>query len=438
MSYDALQPDAYAEHLGEVNTAKDVIVAEDIHNAKGMLIAKKGQHVSHETVQKIIQFKLIKPLEESIDIADGLTPEKIMEDIRDLFKDENSRAVNERLQLGAEIRRGLKLFDRFAILRQKLTVLAMQMPNEYEKSLMVAWYGLLIAHKLNLLPAERDELFVAALMHDIGMLHIDRQVTSKSGQLTAEEWRAMQGHVAIGNAIMRQTVGMPPGAISAVLEHHEIADGTGYLSGRRGHELSVMGQLLGVADAMCAVLIKWKSQGRGARDLIPILRINSYIYHRGVCSAFIQVLRELNFREAGLVGDAEIDAFAGAVMRDHRSLCDYASRATELLNSIPRTSLERIAVKAAFVVHQHLSSIIDSSGMLDEGYGPWLRKVTSERQRKQYRDVEDMRLMLDELRWQLVKLTRLLRSVEQDPNAMSPEELRVFKEKLDSLPNLAN
>jgi HD-GYP domain-containing protein (c-di-GMP phosphodiesterase class II) len=436
MSYDPLQPGAYAEHLGAVNTTNDVIVAEDIRNAKGMLIAKKGQHVSPETVQKIIQFKLIKPLEESIDIANGLTPEKIMEDVRNLFKDANSREVHERMQLGAEMRRGLNFLERFPILRQKLTVLSMQMPNEYQKSLMVAWYGLLVARKLNFSPLDRDELFIAALMHDIGMLHIDRGITGKQGQLTADEWRTMQGHVAIGNVIMRQTFDMPPGPPRAVLEHHEIADGTGYLSGRRGDELSVMGQVVGVADAMCAVLLKWKPQGRGPRDLIPILRINSYVYHRGACSAFIQVLRDLNFREVGLVDDGQIDAFAAEILRDHEALCGYAARAAELLESMPRESLDRSSVKSALVVYQHLNSIIHSSGMLDEGYGKWLQTVASERQRKHYRDVEDTRLMLDELRWQLVKLTRLLRVVEQDKNAMSAEEHHAFLQKLNSLPAL--
>jgi HD-GYP domain-containing protein (c-di-GMP phosphodiesterase class II) len=436
MSYDPLQPDAYAEHLSEVNRSKEVIVAEDIRNAKGMLIARKGQHVSHETVQKIIQFKLIKPLEESVEVSDSLTGEKILDDVRNLFADERSREVHELYQLGAEIRRGANFLQRYPILRQKLTVLAMQLPYEYKKSLMVAWYSLLIARRLKLSPTDRDELFLAALLHDVGMLHIDRAIIGKQGQLSPDEWRTLQGHVAIGNIIVRQTFDMPPGPPRAVLEHHEIADGTGYLTGRRGDELSLMGQIIGVADAMCALLIKWEGQGRGLRDLLPILRVNSYVYHRDVCSAFIEILREHRLREDASIGDQDIHAYASGLRRDRDGLCNYTARIAELLAAMPESSMERMSVKAVFVVYEHLSKLLRSSGVLEEGHDDWLQSVARDRLNKQYREVQDTRLMLDEVRWQLSKLTRLLWTVEKDKNAMSAEEHHTFLEKLNALPKL--
>jgi HD domain len=249
----------------------------------------------------------------------------------------------------------------------------------------------------------------------------------------------MQGHVAIGSVIVKQTPDMPPAAPRAVLEHHEIPDGTGYLSGRRDDELGVMGQVIGVADAMCALLIKWQAQSplsRGPRDLIPILRVNSYVYHRGACSALIQVIRDLNLREVGLVDDAQIDSFSASVAKDRDFLCSYAASIAEVLELIPPTSSERMSVKSVFIVHRHLKNIIHSSGILDAGHAAWLRKVATDHQRALYRDVEDVRLMLDELRWQLVKLTRLIRNVEQDKNAMNVEEHQRFLAKLESLPAL--
>ena len=436
MSYDPLQPDAYAEHLGDVNRSKQVVLSEDVRNANGVLIARKGQQVSPDTVQKIIQFKLVKPLEESVDIDDGLTPDKIVENLRTAFQDENSRHMHERYQLGAEVRRGLKLLERYPILKQKLTVLAMQMPHEYGKSLMTAWYGLLIARKLGLSATDRDELFLAALMHDIGMLHIDRAILAKTDQLTPEEWRVVQSHVVIGSVIVRQIDKIPQDVPRAILEHHEIADGTGYLSGRHGDDLGLPGQIVGVADAMCALLLKWQGQNRSPRDLLPVLRVNSYVYHSDVCAAFIQVLQELKYSETANVADDGIGALCASVLRDRDAYQAYATHLAELIEGLPPASLERLSVKSVFLVYKHLTRLLRSSGVLESGYTAWLDQVASNQQRKQYRDVEDTRLMLDEVRFQFTKLTRLLQAVAQDKNAMTAQEHHAFLERLNKLPSL--
>ena len=438
MSYDPLQPDAYAEHLGEVDKFNHVTLAEDVRNAKGILIAKKGERVSREVVDKIIQFKLLKPIEESVEISDSLTSDKVSADIRTSIRWLSDSPLHERYELDAEVRRGVKLLNRFPILRQKLTVLSLRMPQEYRKALLVACFSAIIANKLDLSDVERDHLMLAALAHDIGMLHIDHKVAEKTAPLTPEDWRTLQGHVAISYAIFKETDGMLPQISRAVLEHHEVSDGTGYLTGKQGVELSVMGRIVGVVDAMSAVLVKLEAQGRSPRDLIPILRVNGYVYDRDVCGAFIQLLTEHRWPETGVIGDANMPAFAEAVLRDREALSSYADRSQELLAAIPPEAAERMSVKAARVVHQHLTSIVYSSGILDVGYVAWLRSVVRDRQREYYREVEDTRLMLDEVRWQLVKLTRLLWAVEQDKNALTSEQHHRFLNLLNDLPALTS
>jgi hypothetical protein len=54
---------------------------------------------------------------------------------------------------------------------------------------------------------------------------------------------------------------------------------------------------------------------------------------------------------------------------------------------------------------------IRGSGVLDAAYVDWLRAVASQHLRQHYREVEDTRLVLDEVRRQVVKLTHLLQDI---------------------------
>ena len=434
-AYDPLAVDAYAEHLTEVNEVKDVIASEDIRNKQGMLLIKKGQPISRDMIDRIVQVKLLRPLEDSIDIDDALTPQRILDGIEDLVTDA-LRIPYEQYQLRREIQHCCNAFFRYPILVQKLTVLSLQMPHEYKKSLCVACIGMLIALRIGMSPEERADLFIAALIHDIGMLHIPRDIIDKQEGLTTEEWRAIQGHVVIGQQILKQIKGMSPSIARAVLEHHEFCDGTGYPLGRFGADLSQQGQIVGVVDCIFVICNnKLIPKNIGVCHLLPILQIDAHIYHQNVGNAMIQLLRELDLPETHWIEPSDNARMMTEMIADAAFLGESHAALTRMVEALPADHNPH-DVHAARELIAHLDVLLRRSGILDEGHFSELQRLAGENADVRT-DIEDTQLMLQELRWQLQRLTRILHAAAENTRAPLPAPVcAALKQDLEALPSL--
>ena len=70
---------SYATNLAEVNKKNDVMATEDIFNENGLLVAKKGTRINNDTAERIVQHKLITPLEEQVKLENSLDGKKLSE-----------------------------------------------------------------------------------------------------------------------------------------------------------------------------------------------------------------------------------------------------------------------------------------------------------------------------------------------------------------------
>ena len=64
-------------------------------------------------------------------------------------------------------------------------------------------YSELIAAELGIAKPDRDLLRWAALLHDIGKLHVPSELLDKPGKLGEDEWRHMRGHAEVGRLQQR-------------------------------------------------------------------------------------------------------------------------------------------------------------------------------------------------------------------------------------------
>ena len=111
----------------------------------------------------------------------------------------------------------------------------------------VSRYAVAIATEMHLPTEYVEALRLGGLVHDVGKIGVSDQVLRKPGKLDPEEWRQMQQHTVMGEAILRPLEQLRQ-LLPLVRWHHERLDGSGYPDKLRGDEIPLLVRILSVAD----------------------------------------------------------------------------------------------------------------------------------------------------------------------------------------------
>ncbi|HSC87637.1 MAG TPA: HD domain-containing phosphohydrolase, partial [Polyangiaceae bacterium] len=239
----------YLNHVVSTAQAHDVAVSEDILTGNGIKLLAKGARIDAGTRERLLRHKLAKPLEDCLEIVDGLIPARfgpvaaqLLERhplLQALCAPERSRSIPE----------SLAKLSLSTPMQSLLTVYAQQQEARVEHAVGVAALAMALARKL--MPGEIERhrtLATAGLVHDIGELYIEPELVQKSTRLDALQWRHIAAHPLIAYRVLRDMVGAGGAVANAVLMHHERLDGFGYPSGLGGDEFTLDGQILAAAE----------------------------------------------------------------------------------------------------------------------------------------------------------------------------------------------
>ena len=133
---------------------------------------------------------------------------------------------------------------------------------------------------------------LAAPLHDIGKVGVPDAVLLKRGDLTEEEYRAMQEHVRIGaNILANGKFPILSLARTIALSHHERWDGSGYPYGLVGDRIPIVGQITAVADVFDALTHERPYKPAWSiEDSVAEIRKNSGIhFDPSVVDAFLEL-----------------------------------------------------------------------------------------------------------------------------------------------------
>jgi putative nucleotidyltransferase with HDIG domain len=107
----------------------------------------------------------------------------------------------------------------------------------------------LVADELRLDEGDRDHLRWAALLHDIGKLHVPARILNKPGRPEPREWETLKGHPAAGARIAAPLLPWLGTWAHAIEQHHERFDGGGYPNGLAGEGIAFGARIVSVADS---------------------------------------------------------------------------------------------------------------------------------------------------------------------------------------------
>ncbi len=116
----------------------------------------------------------------------------------------------------------------------------------------VALYAETIAKSMSLTDDEREQVYQAALLHDIGKIGIPDVILTKPGGLTEKEFAVIRTHPVSGANIVRNLPQLHELA-PLVRHHHERFDGTGYPARLKGESIPLGARIIAVADVFDAL-----------------------------------------------------------------------------------------------------------------------------------------------------------------------------------------
>jgi putative nucleotidyltransferase with HDIG domain len=120
-------------------------------------------------------------------------------------------------------------------------------------SIRVSRYAVATAEQLGFDPAALEAIRIGGELHDIGKIGMREAVLHKPSSLTADEFRQVIEHPALGERMLSPLARETPAVLRIVRSHHERIDGGGFPDGLRGERIPFEARIVAVADSFDAM-----------------------------------------------------------------------------------------------------------------------------------------------------------------------------------------
>jgi response regulator RpfG family c-di-GMP phosphodiesterase len=189
---------------------------------------------------------VVKPfnLEQVILSANRAMEKRRLEDSRREYQRYLEQVAEER---SAETRR---LF--YSVTQVLIGLLEVKAPYRAGALKRVAEMSRYVARELRLTEDGVRKVYLAALLHDVGMILVEDLVSSRGASLTAEEHQQVRIHAAMAEQILRPILGDEE-VLKCIRHHHERFDGSGYPDGLKGNIIPLGARIISVVGAFAAM-----------------------------------------------------------------------------------------------------------------------------------------------------------------------------------------
>ena len=180
--------------------------------------------------------------------------------------------------------------------RQAILILQSIMPYNVDNflvthSLRSVIFAIVVGMELKMQEHQLVELATAALMHEIGLIHIKEDIYARAGELLDEEKKYLYVHPVLSCKILKKSK-FPLPVCLGTLDHHERENGTGYPQKLTGEKISLYGKILAVVCSYELIIgeRKYKKAEDPSTGLLNILRREPSQYDEEVLKALLNAL----------------------------------------------------------------------------------------------------------------------------------------------------
>ncbi len=147
--------------------------------------------------------------------------------------------------------------------------------------------------RLALSPEAVRGLHQGAYLHDVGKIGVPDHVLNDPGELGVEAWEQIQRHPEIGWDLVSRAESLH-GALSAIRNHHERWDGTGYPDGLAGNSIPLSGRIVAVADVWDALTSHraYRDAWQPDRAVSHIAAASGTLFDPEAVEAFLDIVAE--------------------------------------------------------------------------------------------------------------------------------------------------
>ncbi len=398
---------AYLSHLIQVNDIQPVSARVDIVSKAGETLVPQGTSIDHSAAEAIGHHPLDLPISHYITLEDQFTADTIYSLFMEFVtSDPALNELHDQRELEEKYIDCVEAFCTYDVLRQTLNVLAIQLPDVFDQALFCGWMVVTIMASENQPQFRINNAFIAALSHDLGLLNVSPDILFKTDALSSEEWVEMQQHPKHSASLLKSLSGVDKESVVAVLEHHEVIDGTGYPSGKASHQLGELGQLLYQLDSINAIYRKhYKTRQRSLHDMVPIIQMCTLSRDGIHTDALAALFNSTASTEHCTIAEEVIPSAITLVKANAEELSQFALITAEFSKTVG-TKHRDLNLLGLQNIARMIRSTLSSCGIINDAYMRWLDQVGEEKLVFAYRELEDVLLMTQEIKFHIQRYHR--------------------------------
>jgi HD-GYP domain-containing protein (c-di-GMP phosphodiesterase class II) len=213
-----------------------VIMASGVTDAK--VIAKCIQDGAQDYINKPFRFEQVLS-----SINGTLDKRRVALEIQRYFQD-----------LGRKIKQTQSESRRLFLGAIQSLVNTLEARDNYTKghSQAVAETSIYLGKKMKFEPEEIDDLYWAALLHDVGKIAVDPDILNKPSELTSSEYRHIMTHAIVGPNLVKPFVNKR--VVDIISHHHDHYDGGGLDQTVNGKNIPIGARIIALTDAYHAMI----------------------------------------------------------------------------------------------------------------------------------------------------------------------------------------